>query len=243
MKNIYILLFLFLLSNCTQDKTEVDIYLEDNFPKVLNLSSSEINDFKNSMVFNEDGALSSWDNNILRKAYDNDDEYNKVITNIVAGLGGDISKPIVVVDDSNQEYIIEQTSIKDINNKEYSISEIKEWKSMFLFTSTTCGTCIRDFNKYNNIAKKYKNKDIKFVALIDNISNLENYKKGVSYKNFGFLDENWIIFSKEPLLEELTDSYNDSLGFPYIFFRKDNTEVGNIYDVEEVENNLKLILD
>lgn len=235
------MLFLFLLSNCTQDKTKTDIYLEDNFPKILNLSSSEIEDFKESMVFNDEGALSSWDNNILRKAYDNDNEYNEVITNIVVGLGGDVSKPIVVVDDSNQEYIIEKISIKDISNKEYSVSEIKEWKGMFLLTSTTCGTCIRDFNKYNNIAQKYTDKDIKFVALIENVSNLENYKKGVSYKSFGFLDENWIIFSKDPLIDGLTKSYNDSLGIPYVFFRKDNEEVGNTLNVEDVENKLKLI--
>ncbi len=130
MKKILILsLGAFLLFSCSDDnnsneesialslkkKTE---YLKSSFPKVLELSETEIDDFKRSMTFNEVGVLSSWNNNILRLAYTNEDEYNEIIIDIIHRLDGDITKPIIVVDDSNKEYVIVNKRILDISTND-----------------------------------------------------------------------------------------------------------------------------
>ncbi|MGG5578020.1 hypothetical protein ACPDHL_11860 [Myroides sp. C15-4] len=219
----FLLLFSFTLIACKKESLE-DHYIKTFLPKVLTLDSSDIADFKKHMVFNEDGNLTSWDSDILEKAYTTEDDYTFVLLGIYNKLGMNPSK-IVLVDSTSNERVL-QPGFLDIHGNKLPLSEVANWDALFYITSTNCGICIQDFQQMNKLAAKHANKRIKFVAIFDKAQNIENYKKGTSFQTLGFLNEDWIILQKNIFLPYLTQQYEDSLGFPFIFFRKDGIDLG-----------------
>lgn len=219
----FLLLFSFTLIACKKESLE-DRYIKAYLPKVLTLDPSDIADFKKHMVFNEAGNLTSWDSDMLEKAYTAEDDYTFALLGIYNKLGMNPSK-IVLVDSTSNERVL-QPGFLDSNGNKLPLSEVADWDALFYITSTNCGICIQDFQQMNELAAKHANKGIKFVAIFDKVQNIENYKKGTSFQTLGFLNEDWIILQKNIFLPYLTQQYKDSLGFPFIFFRKDGIDLG-----------------
>lgn len=118
MKSIFYILSivcLFLIScdsnlEDNQDLTnnQKEIYIKTNVPKVLTLGSLDVEEFKNFMQFDVAGKLSSWNNLLLKKAYENEEEYTAVLAYIVSELGGRANKIIVVDSESNEKVFYPQ---------------------------------------------------------------------------------------------------------------------------------------
>lgn len=237
---IYYVLFIFIVSfSCSSDLNFKEQYTERHFLNIMELSENEIDDFIFSLEFDKDSVLTSWDNNLLRKAYPIDKEYDIILAFIVHQFGGDTEKPIVVVGNNNEEYVVESKEYSTLNKEVYSLSEIKDKNAIFLITSTTCGACVQSFTELNQLAEKYKEFDVEFIALLDNVENIETYKKGRLFKNFGFLDNNWSIFSMDELSEKLNEDYYIKMGYPYMFIRKDGEVVAKLTgDLDQIEKEL-----
>ncbi|MCP1997438.1 hypothetical protein [Flavobacterium sp. HSC-61S13] len=101
-------------SENTVDSKE-DVYLKTNLSKILNLSESDRSDFKKTMVFDSNGKLSSWNIDLLEKAYVNEEDFTNIFSFLVSDLGGDTSK-IIIVDENNNERVLYPKS-KRLNNK------------------------------------------------------------------------------------------------------------------------------
>ncbi|WP_353103106.1 hypothetical protein [Myroides odoratus] len=242
-KKICLLLFSLLLIACKKESSE-EIYIKTYLPKILNLMPPDIDRFKKSMVINQEGNLTSWDGEILEKAYHTDDDYMFAVLGIYNKLGI-YPAQITIVNKDNSERIL-YPGFLDINNTKIPLSEIQDWDALFYITSTNCGTCMQDYQRMNQLTTKYADKKIKFVALFDKVKNIENYKKGEIYKTDGFLNDNWIILQKNNLLPFLTEKYHDSLGVPFIFFRKDDVDLEKYFtssrngEIEEyISNNFE----
>lgn len=237
---VYYILFVLIVSfSCSSDSNFKEQYTEIHFPNIMELSEKDSDDFIFSLVFDKDSVLTSWDNNLLRKAYPIDKEYDEVLAFIVRQFGGDTEQPIVVVGDNNEEYVVESKEYHTINNEIYNLSEIKNKTAVFLITSTTCGVCVQDFKELNKFTEKYKDFDVEFIALLDKVENIDAYKKSRLFKNFGFLNDNWIVFSLDELSGKLNEDYHMKMGYPYMFIRKDGEVVSKLTgDIGEVEVQL-----
>lgn len=238
MRYIHLILILFLFS-CTSESSFEEQYTKTHFPNIMELSEKDSDDFIFSLEFDKDSILTSWDNKLLRKAYPIDIEYDEVLAFIVRQFGGDTEQPIVVVGDNNEEYVVESQVYTTLNNEDYSLSEIKSKNAVFLITSTTCGVCVQDFKELNKFTEKYKDFDVEFIALLDKVENIDAYKKSRLFKNFGFLNDNWSVFSLDELSDELNEDYHMKMGYPYMFIRKDGEVVSKLTgDLGEVEVQL-----
>ena len=240
-KNLIILLFIIPFLNSCVKETPEDIYIKESLPKVLSLPKEDIEQFKSTMSFNADGNLSSWNDELLEKAYNTEEDYEYILTYIYHKLEIYTDK-IVVVDSDNNEKIV-SAGFYDINNEKISLLDIQEWNALFYITSTNCGTCISQYKVMNELASKYKDKGIKFVAIFEKVKNIENYKKGEIFKTDGFLSDDWIILQKNKLIPFLTEAYNDSLGVPFVFFRKDEKDLGKYPKSRDKELVEKIIID
>ncbi|MHC5201092.1 hypothetical protein [Myroides sp. LJL119] len=219
------LIFMFLYISCNTSNTQ-DIkvnYINKIVPLVKNLPEEDINLFKKSMIFERNGILSSWDNNLLRVAYkENKEEYEKAIVYIMAMQGVDITKPIFLIDSENNETRI-SAKFTDINGKKYEINEILSLDGLILFSSLKCGYCLEEYANLNDLSEKFSQNNFKFIAFVDNLEFVDNYKKTNLFKNFGFLNDNWIIINleKEIINSVFKDIYNTEYGYPYSIFKKD----------------------
>lgn len=204
-----------------------DIYLQSILPRVLDLEKEEIDEFKKSMEFNENGKLEYWNIDILEKAYnakEEKEEFAHLLTYLDYELGETPDK-FIFVDLDNSE-VIYIPSFKDLNDMKHTLGDIRSWDAMYYVASTNCSYCVSNFSKMNEISTKNKEKGLKFVAIFENIDNISRYKNGEVFKLYGFLNEDWIILPKKNLLYLLSESYSDEMGFPYLFFRKDQKDLG-----------------
>jgi|SRR5690625_1383874 len=237
---VYYVLFVLIVSfSCSSDSSFKEQYAKTHFPNIMELSEKDFDDFIFSLEFDKDSVLTSWDNVLLRKAYPIDEEYDEVLTFIVRQIGGDTEQPIVVVGDNNEEYVVEAKEYHTINNEVYNLSEVKNKNAVFLITSTTCGVCVQDFKELNKFTEKYKDFDVEFIALLDKVENIDAYKKSRLFRSFGFLNDNWSVFSLDELSDKLNHDYHIKMGYPYIFIRKDGEVVSKLTgDLDEVEIQL-----
>lgn len=223
-RNFKYLAFFLLLFSCAHESAE-DVYIKSNLPAVLNLEDSDIMAFKSYMQLDTSGRLTSWNNELLEKAYK--EEFEFALAYIISELGG-AAEEITIIDADNKERVF-RPGFSDINNTKYSLTEIRDWNALFYVTSTNCGRCLIDFKKMNDFALKNKDKGLKFVAVFEKVENIANYKKGHAFKTYGFLNDEWIVLPQKNLLTLLTKKYQDSLGFPFLFFRKEHQDFGEFY--------------
>lgn len=224
-----LLILLYVTLSYSQDK---DLYIKQNLPELfLNLNTSEINTFKEVMEFDERGNLSSWDMVLLEKG--TKEKFNSAISTIVSKLTGRNDGSIVLIDSDNNERILPaKSTVVTLDGKKYDLDDIKKSDGLFVILSTTCGSCFKSFEVLNKISTKYKN--LNFYGLFtSSFENIKNYKKGYAYKNFGFLNNDWIIFSSDVLIKELDNLYDSSSeGYPVVIIRKDGEIKKKIYQVD-----------
>ncbi|MCP1997437.1 peroxiredoxin [Flavobacterium sp. HSC-61S13] len=243
MKKIFclflVLAFFLSCKNKIKDSKE-DVYIKTNLSKILNLNESDRSDFKKTMVFDSNGKLSSWNIDLLEKAYVDEDDFTNVFAFLISDLGGDTSKMIIVDENSNERVLYPK--FKSLNSKKYSLDEVKNMNALFYITSTNCGGCVSEYNNMNILASKFKDKNIKFIAVFENVNTIENYKKGAIYKKNGFINDDWIILELNNLLPVLTKKYKNELGFPFAFFRKNNLDLDiypNPHDYQSIEKIIR----
>ena len=212
--------------------TPKDEYLQNHLPKILNLERSEIEAFKKNMFFDSLGRLTSWNSDLLEKAYTTDEEYTTILTHLIGELGGKPDR-IIVVDHDNNEKIL-YPSFYDKEKCSYPLLEVQGWDALFYITSTNCGACITGYQAMNELAAKHNDTKLKFIALFDKIDNIDNYKKGLLHQENGFLSPTWLLLQNNDLVHYLTTQYQDSLGVPHIFFRKKGNEIGPLFKSTEL---------
>uniref|UniRef100_UPI002271F908 hypothetical protein n=1 Tax=Myroides injenensis TaxID=1183151 RepID=UPI002271F908 len=180
-----------------------------------------------------------WDNNLLKEAYKEDKEaYEKAIIHIMAMQGVDITNPIFLIDRENNETRI-SAKFTDINGKKYELNEILNLDGLFLFSSLKCGYCLENYQSLNDINSKFSKNNLKFIAFVENLEFIENYKKSSLFKNFGFLNENWIIINleEEIINSVFKDIYNTEYGYPYSIFKKDDKIIKiDEFDYEKLDS-------
>lgn len=213
-------------SSLSNEDSFIDSYLRSNLPNVLQLQENELNSFKKTMVFDDEKKLESWNIDLLEKAYPIVEEYTDVTALLYHDLGDNPDRIIIVGADGKEK--IYTPSFYDRNKKEYPLEEVKNWNAIFYVVTTNCGYCVSEFSKMNELSEKYKNKDIKFVAFFERMENIDNYLKGEIVKTKGFLNDDWLILGNKKSVSLLTSQHNDSIGYPFIFFRKDKRDL-NFY--------------
>lgn len=241
MKQVLLLFLVCFLISCTSKKSEKDIYLENNLEKILSLDENDIVKFKESMSFDEDNNLSEWNDSLLNKAYKSEEDYTYINFFLYRKLGVDDDR-IIFVNSDNTERVIE-LSFTDINKQKKTFTEIANKNALFYIVSTNCGYCVSKFNEMNELATKLKNYNLKFIAFFENAENIKNYKKGEVFKLNGFLSDDWNIFQKNKNIELLTSKYDDSLGFPFIFFRKEGRDLELYPEPSDISELEKIILE
>lgn len=153
-------------------------------------------------------------------------------------------------DHSNEKIVLEKTrepifddkTFQDSRGLSYSLNEIENWDGVFLIISTTCGACYNYYSTANKISTSTNS--FKHVALLtDPFTSLEEYKKGIVYKSFGFLNDNWIVFSSDELIKILNKDYKEEKdGYPFLFLRKKNNIIAKNSDIQKIEDiNILLI--
>lgn len=230
---LFISLFLF---SCNNKKSLEDIFIEEKFPKILNLNSSDINDFKESLEFDENNKVISYDYILLKKAYPSDEEYEYAFFKINRETEP-LTTEIIAVDSLSNETIY-RLSFNDINDNKFLFDDIDN--AVVYVTSTNCSQCVKSFEMMNEISNKFADKKIKFIAFFHKIKNIENYKKGSIYQKLGFLNDNWKVLQSKQTIEFLTEKYSDSLAVPYVFFIKNKKDL-NIYPDNNLEEISKII--
>lgn len=129
MKYLLGILGILLFVSCSSDDTnnkisnEKENYITSNLSNVLNLDKSEIDEFKKSMKFNEEGKLVSWDSTTLEKVY-NDDDYAIILNNIFIKMEGKSFSSFIIVDkDGNERKIKVKSNIIEKNIRGRSSDE------------------------------------------------------------------------------------------------------------------------
>ena len=215
---------MFLFISC-EKFNEKEYYIKEKIPMLYeNLNTSQLDSFKNSMLIKE-GKLLSFDSNLLRKGTAKD--FDSVIVNITRDLGGVIEN-IILTDSIGKEVKINSKKyiFNSLDNENYILQDFTTDKTYILMISTSCGFCLQAFKKLNEIAEKNTDKDKKFVAIFQNSkTEIDNYKKGYSIENFGFLSNKWIKFTKEnDFSKKLHLPYNPyDDGYPTLLYKKNNT--------------------
>ncbi|MBB1151190.1 hypothetical protein H4K35_13895 [Myroides sp. NP-2] len=118
------------------------IYLKKNLLDILKLSNEEIDTFKNSMFFDTNGALFSWNSDLLEKAYSSDKKYTAVLTSIIKELGGNPNSITVVDRHANEKtfYIDHSFENPDFLQNESKIKK-EDWVAHKDYIKNNDGIC------------------------------------------------------------------------------------------------------
>ena len=134
------------------------------------------------------------------------------------------------------------SSYISIKNESFSLNEIKNFEGVFLIISTTCSSCYPFFEYANELSTISKETNIKYIAiLVDPLTSLEEYKKGIMYKTFGFLNDNWTVIPSKELPSLINTDYDfEKHGTPYIFYIKNN-EIIDLNDENELSKKIETL--
>lgn len=245
MKKTIPILALICLFGCTKNDAEKEGYLSDKLPFLSeNLSATELALFKESMEFNQENALISWNMTLLEKG--SKERFDSVMVNISSEMGGNIDN-IVIIDTLGNERKIDASRfrVNSLNGKAYILNDFNSPKTVFLITSTTCGYCVQFFEKANKLADDPRFLNVNFVALFGNSQEtIDRYKTGTVIKNFGFLNKKWIAFSKDSnVIQGLKlDFVEREEGYPVLFYKKNGklVKTNQIDQMEEILINLNI---
>ncbi|MGQ8870560.1 hypothetical protein [Myroides sp. TSA_177.3] len=233
MKLVTIILLSLMFCSFGKQQNKKEVYISSNLPKIEKLDKEDYEKFMETMSFNEYGALKYWDDALLEKAYpQGTEEYNEIIKKIVSELGYKTDN-IILVSATGDEYVIDNTEIKDIKGNQYTLSEIEHANGFFTITSLACGHCLVSFKSLNELTNYDKK-----IAFVDKLEELEKYKTGYRNQKFGFLNDDWIIFDyNDPLLNEFLEKNNIKYKkgyFPYYFVRENNKTTKEAFKLEDL---------
>lgn len=241
-KTVFLLL---LTSTLALGQTKKDNYIKEHFPLLIeNLSSEELKDFKKTMKLNSKNKLTYLNGNLLQKGSGN--QFGAYYQIFAFDLSG-VKQAVTIIGSDNREIVIEAdgtiafdntttgnakaeaedtttTEFESFSGERYNVADIMNWDGVFMITSTTCGPCMQAYAKLNALATDPAYEKVIFTALFINpASNLQTYTEGSTYKNFGFLENPWRLFTSQDLIAHLAPTYNlKNKLVPYVFIKKDN---------------------
>ncbi len=105
-------------------------------------------------------------------------------------------------------------SAQSLDGKTYSMNELQGKVVMLTFWSTRCAICQAEIPKLNQVADRYKDKDVVFLALtMENQARIEPFLKRNPF-NFNILPNGFGIFLKYANMDK---NGNINMGFPSYF--------------------------
>lgn len=103
---------------------------------------------------------------------------------------------------------------ESLDGKVYNLSQLQGKVVVLTFWSTKCEICHSELPKLNEVAKRYQDKDVVFLALtMENQSKVEPYLKKNPF-NFNILPNSFGVVLK---YADLDRSGNINMGFPSYF--------------------------
>ncbi len=103
---------------------------------------------------------------------------------------------------------------QSLDGKTYSLSQLQGKVVVMTFWSTRCAICHNELPKLNEVAKRYKDKEVVFLALtMENQAKVEPYLRKNPF-NFNILPNSFGVFLK---YADMDRSGNINMGFPSYF--------------------------
>ncbi len=103
---------------------------------------------------------------------------------------------------------------ESLDGKVYNLSQLQGKVVVLTFWSTRCPICHSELPKLNDVAKRYKDKDVVFLALtMENQGKVEPYLKKNAF-DFNILPNTFGVFLK---YADMDGSGNINMGFPSYF--------------------------
>lgn len=103
---------------------------------------------------------------------------------------------------------------QSLDGKTYNLSELHGKVVVLTFWSTRCAICHSELPKLNEVAKRYKDKDVVFLALtMENPAKVEPYLRKNPF-NFNILPNAFGVFLK---YADMDGGGNINMGFPSYF--------------------------
>jgi peroxiredoxin len=103
---------------------------------------------------------------------------------------------------------------ESLDGKTYSLSQLQGKVVVMTFWSTRCAICHSELPKLNEVANRYKDKDVVFLALtMENQAKVEPYLRKNPF-NFNILPNTFGVFLK---YADKDGSGNINMGFPSYF--------------------------
>ncbi len=103
---------------------------------------------------------------------------------------------------------------ESLDGKTYNLSQLQGKVVVLTFWSTRCQICHSELPKLNEVAKRYKDKDVVFLALtMENQAKVEPYLRKNPF-NFNILPNAFGVFLK---YADMDGSGNINMGFPSYF--------------------------
>ena len=101
-----------------------------------------------------------------------------------------------------------------LDGKTYSLSELQGKVVVMTFWSTRCAICHNELPKLNEVAKRYKDREVVFLALtMENQAKVEPYLRKNPF-NFNILPNSFGVFLK---YADMDGSGKINMGFPSYF--------------------------
>ncbi|QTD38941.1 TlpA family protein disulfide reductase [Polaribacter batillariae] len=128
-------------------------------------------------------------------------------------------------------------SVTDINGNEYSLESLKGKIVVLNFWFVECKPCIEEMPELNRIVKKYKNKDIVFLAFATNEKT----------KIDKFLKRRDFLYNIIPDSEKIADKYNVS-NYPTHIVLDTNSKIAYLTSglgsttIRDLENTIKSLI-
>lgn len=103
---------------------------------------------------------------------------------------------------------------ESLDGKTYSLQQLQGKVVVMTFWSTRCAICHSELPKLNEVANRYKDKDVVFLALtMENQAKVEPYLRKNPF-NFNILPNSFGVFLK---YADMDGSGNIRMGFPSYF--------------------------
>ncbi len=127
--------------------------------------------------------------------------------------------------------------LEDENGRVVKLQDFKGNVVFLVFWSTTCGVCKEELPEVSLLAEKYKDKPVRFFAVVINEKNKEKIKR---------IKESWGFYIPVLIGTETVKSKYRIIGTPVIYILRKDLTIGKIlygkYPLEKLEKYINKFL-
>ncbi len=127
--------------------------------------------------------------------------------------------------------------LKDENGNTVKLEELKGNVVFLIFWSTTCGVCREELPNLSLLAEKYKDKPVKFFAVVVNEKDIEKVKK---------VKEEWGFYIPVLIGNDVIKAKYRIIGTPVIYILRKDLTIGKIlygaYPLKKLEKYINKFL-